>query len=289
MENQIMTRFVSFSLPAIIGITLVGLVDATAQAQVFGTDGRSGVYVQGNGQGMAGTFDESGFHGIAVGPNGKVQRFSGDSSTRFQNGGTGVVRNGAKTFSGAMTGGTAIGPGGFDPFAFVFGHSAPMAGGGVAAFAGPSPDQELADAKRALRQGRYEDVIGIVERVMNGSRGGVEAAQIRALALFAMQKYDQAAADAYRVLQSEAAWDWQALRQMCASRPIYVQQLRSLQAAAAQPMASAGVHFLLAYHCLMLDQSDAARAELVKTKQLQPENRLVDHLLASLPPSLAGP
>ena len=117
----------------------------------------------------------------------------------------------------------------------------------------------------------------------------IEAEQMKALALFAMQKYEQAAASAYTVLKADAAWDWTMLRQMYPSREMYVQQLRTLQASAGQPTASAGVHFLLAYHWLMLDQMDAARAELIKTRQLQPDNQLVGDLLASLPPAVVEP
>jgi hypothetical protein len=104
-----------------------------------------------------------------------------------------------------------------------------------------------------------------------------------------MQKYDQAADSAFAVLESRAEWDWTTLRQMYTSREVYVEQLRRLQAAAGEPQASAGVHFVLAYHYLMLDQADAARAELIKTRQLQPDNPLVDPLLASLPPAVSGP
>ena len=62
--------------------------------------------------------------------------------------------------------------------------------------------------------------------------------------------------------------------------------LHEYDQAAAEPTATAGVRFLLAYHCLMLHQVDAAREALTNTRQLQPENQLVPRLLASLPPSV---
>jgi len=68
---------------SLVGITLAGIAANSSPAQVFSSNGRSGVYVQGNGQGMAGTFDENGFHGIAVGPDGRVRRFEGHQPNPF--------------------------------------------------------------------------------------------------------------------------------------------------------------------------------------------------------------
>jgi hypothetical protein len=269
------------------GIALTGVAASITQAQGFDTDGRSGVYVQGNGRGMAGTFDENGFRGIAVGPDGKVKQIRSSGANPLFSSATGGIRIGNGAFAGAMSGGTAIGPGGFDPFAFVFGQGAPMVDGVVAEGVGPLRD--LTAARRAFRQGRYDDALRMLDQAVSNGTSDAEVEQLRALTLFAVRKYDPAAAAAYRVLESEAAWDWPTLRQMYVHRDTYVQQLRALQAAASQPAASAGVHFLLAYHCLMLDQVDAARAELLKTRELQPESRLVDHLLATLPPSIVGP
>lgn len=286
-----MKRFQFLGLLPILGITLAALGTTSTPAQVFSTDGRSGVYVQGDGQAMAGTFDEQGFRGIAVGPDGKARRLEGPSANPFATGhrqAIGTVRtpHGAGAMAGAMAGRAPIGPGGFDPFAFVFGPSAPVPGGGIAAFAGPMPSDGLQVAKRAFRQGRYEDSLRIIQRAIDDGVVGIEVEQLRALTLFAMHEYDQAAASAYTVLESGAQWDWPTLQGMYPSRETYIEHLRSLRAAAAEPTATAGVHFLLAYHCLMLHQVDAAREALINTRHLQPENQLVPRLLASLPPSV---
>jgi hypothetical protein len=286
-----MKRFQFLGLLPILGITLAALGTTSTPAQVFSTDGRSGVYVQGNGQAMAGTFDEKGFRGIAVGPDGKARRIEGQSPNPFSTSPrekSGVVRtpDSHGPFAGAVAGRAPIAPGGFDPFAFVFGQSAPMPGVGIAAFAGPMPSEELKMAKRAFRQGRYEDSLRIIQRAIDDGVVDIEAEQLRALTLFAMQEYDQAAASAYTVLESGAQWDWPTLQGMYSTRETYIEHLRALRAAAAEPTAMAGVHFLLAYHCLMLHQVDAAREALINTRQLQPENQLVPRLLASLPPSV---
>jgi hypothetical protein len=286
-----MKRLQFLGLLPILGITLAALGTTSAPAQVFSTDGRSGVYVQGNGQAMAGTFDEKGFRGIAVGPDGKARRIEAQSANPFATDHRPTIGNLRMPHSsGAMAGATAgrapIGPGGFDPFAFVFGQSAPMPGMGIAAFAGPVPSEELKTAKRVFRQGRYEEALRVIEGAIDDGVVDIELEQLRALTLFAMQEYDRAAAPAYTVLEAGAQWDWPTLQQMYPTRETYVEHLRSLRTAAAAPTATAGEHFLLAYHSMMLHQVDAAREALVKTRQLHPENRLVPRLLASLPPSV---
>lgn len=286
-----MKRFQFLGLLPILGITLAALGTTSTPAQVFSTDGRSGVYVQGNGQAMAGTFDEKGFRGIAVGLDGKARRIEGPSANPFATGhrqtiGTVRTSRTGGAMAGAMAGQAPIAPGGFDPFAFVFGQSAPMPGAGIAAFAGPMPSEELKVAKRAIRQGRYEDSLRIIQRAIDDGVVDIQVEQLRALALFALHEYDQAAAAAYTVLESGAQWDWPTLQGMYPNRETYLEHLRTLRAAAAEPTATAGVHFLLAYHCLMLHQVDAAREALINTRHLQPENQLVHRLLATLPPSV---
>ncbi len=286
-----MKREQFLGLLPILGITLTALGTTSTPAQVFSTDGRSGVYVQGDGQAMAGTFDEKGFRGIAVGPDGRARRIEGPSSNPFatdQRQTFGTVRTPHR--SGAMAGASAgrapIGPGGFDPFAFVFGQSGPMPGMGIGAYAGPMPRDELKTAQRAFRQGRYDDTLRIIERAIDDGMVDIEVEQLRALTMFALQEYDQAAASAYTVLESGAQWDWPTLQKMYPHRETYIEHLRSLRIAAAEPTATASVHFLLAYHCLMLHQVDAAREALINTRQLQPENQLVHRLLESLPPTI---
>jgi hypothetical protein len=286
-EERTMKTKLNYGICSLLTITLIAFSTASAQTQVYSSNGRAGVYVQGNGQGMAGTFDENGFHGIAVGSDGRVRRIEPSKVNPFATGqpaDVGVVGSTRGAFAAA--GRIPANAGGFDPFAFVFGNGSTFPASGVGAVAVPQPHQDLDTAKRAFRQGRYEDAAGIIDRMQQQGLGSVQAKQIRSLARFALQDFAPAAADAYDVLADEAAWDWASLRRMYSDRETYVQQLRHLQTAARHPEASASHHFLLAYHYLMLDQTDAARTQLVRTRQMQPENRLAERLLASLPPSI---
>ena len=214
LRKKTMNSLLNHGLSSLLGITLLGLSIPATQAQVFSTNGRSGVYVQGNGQGMAGTFDDKGFHGISVGPDGQVRRIEGNQASPFSMGQPSGISihsgNGAGAFAAA--GRMPATSGGFDPFAFVFGNSSPMSAAGVGAVAGPQPNRMLAAAKRAFLQRRYEETVRMTEELAHRGVESIDAVQLRGLARFALQDYEAAAADATTVLASEAAWDWPTLR-----------------------------------------------------------------------------
>jgi tetratricopeptide (TPR) repeat protein len=251
--------------------------------------GRGGVMVQGRGQAAAGTFDEHGFRGIVVGPDGKVRAV--ERKAVQDNPFLVPKRAGhpAAPRPGAMAGaaaGNAVPPRGtFDPFDFVFGRP----GGFSGAWASDEPPAELVAARRLFRLGQYDDALKSADQAEKTWPADPEIEQVRGLILFAQQKYDEAAAPAYSVLQARMAWDWTMLRDWYPSRDTYIQQLRALQERAERVDATAAAHFLLAYHCIMLDQVDTARRELIKVRSLQPDNRLVNELLDELPPSVARP
>ncbi len=281
-----MKRFVNNSLVSIFGLAVASLSVGTASAQVFGTNGPAGVYVRGNGRAMAGTFDESGFHGIAVGEDGKVRRMD---SRQFSQTNPFMIQQtpfGQGT-TGAVASPTAIGPGGFDPFAFVFGQSAPRPGIAAAAASG-SPRSDANAARRAFRQGEVQRALRLSEQAVAANPDDMDALQLQALASFALGQYEQAAAAAHTVLAADAAWDWATLRRMYPDSATYLAQLRVLQEHTRQEPESVASHFLLAYHYLMIQEVDEAREELIRVKDLQPTITLVDRILRLLPPSIGS-
>jgi hypothetical protein len=279
-----MKRFANNSLVSIFGLAVASLSVGTASAQVFGTNGPAGVYVEGNGRAMAGTFDENGFRGIAVGEDGRVRRMN---SRQFPQANPFTTQetpfdDGAP---GAMASPTAIGPGGFDPFAFVFGQSAPRPGFAAAAASG-FPRADATAARRAFRRGEVEQALQLSEQAVAANPDDMDALQLQALASFALGQYDQAAAAAHTVLAADAAWDWATLRRMYPDTATYLAQLRALREHTRQEPDSVAAHFLLAYHYLMIQKVDEAREELVCVKELQPTIPLVERILQSLPPSI---
>lgn len=285
------------SLAKLLAVTaaVIGVNATDASAQVYSSDGRSGVYVQGGGQGFAGTFGENGFQGVMMGPDGRVKRF-GPANNPFRTpsranrsqGATTGVGVGAFAGGGAAVGrGTPIGPGGFDPFSFVFGESAAQ-GGMAGVFGGSGVERELQAAKEAFRDGQYRESLQATNRILRVQPGDSEVYQLQALALVALQRYEQAAESVYEGLSLGTRWDWGRLRACYRDTETYVSHLRQLESAAGDDSApnTAGVQFLLAYHYLVLDKSDHARAALRQTLQLQPENNIARELLESLPPQI---
>jgi hypothetical protein len=253
------------------------------RAQVFSSKEQAGVYVQGNGHGMAGTFDEDGFHGVYVGPDGQVQRIDGQDGPRSSSRSHRARRNGA--FAAAGAGHTAIGPGGFDPFEFVFGRSGNK-GTAATLFGNPSAGRVRTAAERAFRQGRYEDALKWAEQATLRGVAESDDLQLQALALFALGRFDEAGQLAREILADATPWDWPLLRSLYPRTATYMSQLKTLQTEARGNAATAGTHLLLAYHYRMLDEVSAARDQLRRVRTLRPDDDSVLDLLASLPPSV---
>jgi hypothetical protein len=271
------------SLVPVLTASFIAIASKSADAQIFGGEISSGVYTQSDGQGVAGVFDDDEFHGIMVGPNGKVRRFnhSPNPFRKFfgKKGGNGVV-------AGAAAGtGLRLGPDGFDPFDFVFGGAA-SSGGAARLFTQPPHNSDIDAAKAAFRGGCYDDALRAAQRLVGAEEVSAEAFQLEALCHFAVRQYEAGAAAAYEALRRGTRWKWATLRAMYPETSTYLAQFRELEAAAGRATGSSATHFLLAYHYLMLDKSDHARAELELTARLQPQDQLVKELLDSLPPQI---
>lgn len=274
-----MTRSITYTIAGLLTLLAVNL-QQNANAQIFATQNGGGVFVQGNGQGMAGTFDENGFQGIVVGPDGKTRKIRNAKNPFTNHPKTSFFAEGG-AFAGAATASSPFAPGGFDPFDFVFGQNTrnPF-------LADESNTNELPELQRQIRNAEYTQARERAQRLLRQYPDDPQLLQLKALTDFALQDYEIAAANVYPVLQQQLAWDWQTLRQLYSDTQTYVQQLQNLQTLAQQQEAAPALHFLLAYHYLILDQVDRARDQLRLTLQMQPENRVARELLNELPPEI---
>ena len=80
--------------------------------------------------------------------------------------------------------------------------------------------------------------------------------EFRALALFALGRYDEAAAALYAVLSVGPGWDWLTLISLYGNPDTYTQQLRALESYVTQNPNSAAGRFVLAYHYLTAGPHD---------------------------------
>src|SRR5262249_18217352 len=108
--------------------------------------------------------------------------------------------------------------------------------------------------------------------------------EFRALALFALQKYDQASVPLYAVLSVGPGWDWTTLVGLYPGVDVYTQQLRALEQYARANPKSSSARFLLAYHYLTQGHNEAAASEFRQVQTLAPGDALSAQLLKQLSP-----
>jgi hypothetical protein len=106
--------------------------------------------------------------------------------------------------------------------------------------------------------------------------------EFRALCLFAMRDYKQAAAAMYAVLSGGPGWDAATLAGLYPNEDVYNEQLRALENHRERNPNAADARFLLAYHYLLSDQDEMAAAELTAVVELEPKDQLSAQLLKGL-------
>lgn len=266
----------SRSFKVLIGLALTAVPSgpaARAQERVGGQPG--GVIVRdGNGSigvfsggatGFIGGTGPNGFQGVYVGPDGRTYRVS--------------PKPGAATVTPPFP---VISPDSFDPFAFAFGPSrSPFV-------APPRPgwfDREA--ARRSFRHGDVKSVLRAADEAARWYPEDSEVQQTRALALFALGRFEEAGRAVRRAWMSGDWWDWAAVRAHYNRNDDYLSQLRSLQRAARDPAGSrsADVQLLLGYHNIALGRLVEGREAVVKALRARPEDPVAEDILDRLPPA----
>ena len=144
--------------------------------------------------------------------------------------------------------------------------------------------EEFSAARRAFRNRDYGTALNCIDRALKLSPRDFDLHQFRSLVLFAAGDYDTSAVAVYTALTLGPGWNWNTVWKFYAGAGQYEPQYRALQRAAAARTASAEVHFLLAYHELMLGHLDAGRRELNAVLEIKPDESLTVSLLSQLPP-----
>jgi tetratricopeptide (TPR) repeat protein len=106
--------------------------------------------------------------------------------------------------------------------------------------------------------------------------------EFRALCLFALGRYDEAAVPLYAVLAVGPGWDWATLIGLYPNAEVYTTQLRRLEAYVAANPQSATARFVLAYQYLTEGYNDAAAAELRQVVALKPSDAVATKILQDM-------
>jgi len=162
----------------------------------------------------------------------------------------------------------------------------PGTGDAGSAATGPNAEATAAynAAADAFKAGDYNGALKGVETALSKLPADTTLHQFRALCLFALGKYPEAAGTLYAVLSVEPGWDWTSLSSYYPSVSVYTDHLRKLEAyVKANPTATDG-HFVLGYHYLCAGHSDAALKQLKIVTEQQPQDQVAAALVRMLSP-----
>src|SRR5262249_21185560 len=117
-------------------------------------------------------------------------------------------------------------------------------------------------ARDAFRQGDYTRALDLTDQAIRQLPNDPTLHEFRALVLFALKRYDEAAAAIYAVLSVGPGWDWTTLIGLYDNPETYTQQLRALEDYVGRNPQSPAARFVLAYHYLTDGHPDAALGQL---------------------------
>lgn len=144
-------------------------------------------------------------------------------------------------------------------------------------------------ARTAFYQGDYNLALQHLNSALAQMPRDPAIHEFRALVLFALARYSEAATTLNAVLAVGPGWNWTTMSALYPDVAVYTAQLRALEAYSRQSPQAADGHFLLAYHYLTEGYPDASVKQLQQVVQLAPRDTVAAQLLQQLSPqSTAG-
>jgi hypothetical protein len=145
------------------------------------------------------------------------------------------------------------------------------------------PAMALFDAGRAsFHDGNYADALKQTDAALAKLPNDTTLHEFRGLCLFALGRYDEAAATLYAVLSVGPGWDWTTLISLYPNVDVYTTQLRALENFCKSQTQSASARFVLAYHYLTEGFTDESVKVLKQVAALKPNDTLTAKLLKQL-------
>lgn len=125
-------------------------------------------------------------------------------------------------------------------------------------------------ARSDFYAGNYESALTNVNQALKEMPKDTVVHEFRALTLFALGRYNEAASTIHPVLAVGPGWDWPTLVGLYPSVDVYTDQLRKLEVYARANPSAADAMFLLAYQYLSCGYKEAAHTAFEKVVALQP-------------------
>jgi tetratricopeptide (TPR) repeat protein len=140
--------------------------------------------------------------------------------------------------------------------------------------AADSSEQVFSAARDSFKAGDNQRALDLAGQVIKDTPNASVVHEFRALCLFAMKRYDEAASVAYAVLSAGPCWNWSTLVGLYPDVDTYTNQLRALEAAVRSNPGSTPPRFLLAYHYLCMGDDNAAGTEFAVIAKAEPRDQL---------------
>jgi TolA-binding protein len=149
--------------------------------------------------------------------------------------------------------------------------------------AAANPAMDQFDQARALfKQGDFAGALAATDAALKAMPNDAAIHEFRALCLFALGQYPQAAGVLYAVLSAGPGWDWTTLIGLYPSLDVYTTQLRALEDYARANPDDPASRFVLGYHYLTQGHTENAAKMFEKVVQLQPKDALSAALVQQL-------
>jgi tetratricopeptide (TPR) repeat protein len=157
----------------------------------------------------------------------------------------------------------------------------------------PAPDddptaQTFAAARASFQAGDYTAALSGADATLKARPNDADIHEFRALCLFALGRYPEAAQVLYAVLSVGPGWDWTTLISLYGDPNTYTAQLRALETAAKAAPTDPSPLFVLAYQYMTQGHNDAAARQYAKIAALQPQDKLSAQLAQQLAPQQAA-
>lgn len=139
-------------------------------------------------------------------------------------------------------------------------------------------------ARQSFYMGDYQSALDNVDAAIKDMPRDAVLHEFRALTLFAMGQYQDAAATLYAVLAAGPGWDWTTMIGLYPDVETYTKQLRALESFKRANAQDPAARLVLSYHYLTAGYDDEAKDEVDALVKLTPQDKVAQSLLAQLSP-----
>jgi hypothetical protein len=133
-------------------------------------------------------------------------------------------------------------------------------------------------SQEAFLQGNYVAALESANAAVAESPGDGALHEYRALVLFALGKFSEAAGVLNPVLAGGPGWDWTTMVKLYGTRETYTQQLAALEQYVVAKPEAADARFLLGYHYMVCGHVEEAADQFRFASDLQPKDSIAKQL-----------